>query len=385
MKKYKISVLFLILFTAYSALLFAQQELSQPHALTQLIDNKPLFGKILSEVKLSKTSFNPSLGEEIAVSFMLSESAEISLNIYDPDHGLINSIAEKKQMPPGKQLFLWNGKDTEGKIVPDESYYFTIIAENKAGNIEIYDPTLFSGGKEYEIRQAKINHQDYTISYNMTETGRVMIRLGIKEGPLMNQLIDWEPRERGAVTEYWNGKDKDGLSNIYSHPDFKMVIIYFTLPENSVITFGNKTSNYRDYKKAVASYQKQKDSQYKRTDNEMLSMHYRLLRTEDYSPKLNLSFSNIHSQENGITILKEKTMVKVEIDEKDKSVFQNLQYEICFFLDYKFYVEEETGYTPFNWVWDLKDVEPGEYILTVNVSGFKDQIGIMSKKIKVVK
>jgi len=32
-----------------------------------------------------------------------------------------------------------------------------------------------------------------------------------------------------------------------------MIIVYFTLPENSVIAFGNKSENYRSYKKNFAS------------------------------------------------------------------------------------------------------------------------------------
>jgi len=46
---------------------------------------------------------------------------------------------------------------------------------------------------------------------------------------------------------------------------------------------------------------------------------------------------------------------------------------------------DETGYTPFNWVWDLSNVKEGEHLLTVNVSSFKDQIGVLSRKVRVVK
>ena len=83
--------------------------------------------------------------------------------------------------------------------------------------------------------------------------------------------------------------------------------------------------------------------------------------------------------------LNKKTMVKVTLDEKDKAIFQKHQFEICFFLDNKFYAEDETGYTPFNWVWDLSNVEEGEHLLTINISSFQDQIGLLSKKVKVVK
>jgi len=46
------------------------------------------------------------------------------------------------------------------------------------------------------------------------------------------------------VTEYWDGKDRDGLIDLGGHPGFKMIISYFDLPENSVIAYGNQGVTY---------------------------------------------------------------------------------------------------------------------------------------------
>ena len=106
----------------------------------------------------------------------------------------------------------------------------------------------------------------------------------------------------------------------------------------------------------------------------------------DYSPEVKMTLVNTRgTSDKGASILAGKTLVKVELDEQDKKVFQNQQFEIVFFLDYEFYAEDEAGYTPFNWVWDLTNVEEGEHLLTVNISSFKDQIGVLSRKVKVVK
>jgi hypothetical protein len=218
----------------------------------------------------------------------------------------------------------------------------------------------------------------------MPEMGRVMIRMGIRGGPLMNQLVDWKPRVKGIITEYWNGKDKDNLVDLHNHAKFKMIVTYFTLPENSVIAFGNKTQTYRDYKKSIAV---ERPVKAKRPSSvQRVAPHFRLPRTVDYSPSLRVTFVNTQGTDSdGAAILRGKTMVKVELDEQDKLIFQNQQFEICFFLDYEFYAEDEAGYTPFNWVWDLSNVDKGEHVLTVNISGFKDQIGVLSRKVKVVK
>ena len=344
----------------------------------------PLFGTLLSDVKTSRTSFNPGIGEEIAFYYYLSKPAKVNVQVYDPDHGLIRMLAAEKDVNTGKHTIIWDGKDLDGNLVPDEAYFFSIMAEDESGAKEIYDSTTFSGGAEHDITTVDINPQSQTITYKMSEMGRVMIRMGIQGGPLMNQLVDWKPRVKGMITEYWNGKDKDNLVDLHNHPKFKMIVTYFTLPENSVIAFGNKTQTYRDYKKSIAV---ERPVKIKRPSAvQKVSHHYGLPRTMDYSPNVNMTFVNAQGADtDGVTVLNDKTLVKVELDEQDKLIFQNQQFEICFFLNGEFYAEDEAGYTPFNWVWDLSNVDKGEHVLTVNISGFKDQIGVLSRKVKVLK
>jgi len=99
-----------------------------------------------------------------------------------------------------------------------------------------------------------------------------------------------------------------------------------------------------------------------------------------------MTFVNMKGMDNsGIPVLEGKTQIRVDLEEMDKTIFQAQQFEICFFLDHEFYAEDETGYTPFNWVWDLSNVPAGEHLLTVNLSGFKDQVGVLSRKVKIVK
>ncbi len=343
----------------------------------------PLFGKVLSQVLLSRSSFNPSLGQTVSLSYTLSEPSVVTVKVYDPDQRLI-AILSEGQKEKGTHSITWDGHDMDGLTVPDEAYFFTITAKDKDGQSEIYDPTTFSGGKSHDITEVRIDPQQYTINYTMPEMGRVMIRMGIQGGPLMNQLVDWKPRLKGAVTEYWNGMDKDNLINIKSHPNFKMIVTYYALPENSVIAFGNQSVTYLDYKKALTSERPLKPS--RETSVSGLSPHYSLERTVDYSPGIDVQFTQMQGRDKkGLPILNKKTMVKVTLNEEDKAIFQKHQFEICFFLDHNFYAEDETGYTPFNWVWDLSDVEPGEHLLTVNISSFQDQIGLISKKVMVVK
>lgn len=344
----------------------------------------PFYGKLLSNVRISKSSFNPTQGEEVAIYYNLSKPLKVTVNVYDPDQGLIKNIISGKSSNQDEHTTIWDGKDMDGKVVPDEDYFFTIRVEDKKGDTEIYDPTTFSGGIEHDITTADVNSQDQTITYKMPEMGRVMIRMGIQGGPLMNTLVDWKPRVKGVITEYWNGKDKDNLVGLYNNPKFKMIVTYFTLPESSIISFGNKGQTYREYKRSLVN---KRTLKIKRASSiSKLSHHYHIPRTEDYSPEVRMKFTNTQGiDDKGNTILKKKTLVKIELDEKDKALFTNQQFEIVFFLDNEFYAEDEAGYTPFNWVWDLSNVAEGEHLFTVNLSSFKDQIGVLSRKVRVIK
>ena len=48
------------------------------------------------------------------------------------------------------------------------------------------------------------------------------------------------------------------------------------------------------------------------------------------------------------------------------------------FIDNEFVAEEEQGFVPFVWRWSpgRYGIEPGEHVLTVNVSGYNGQVGV---------
>lgn len=340
---------------------------------------------IIDNVKISGTSFNPKRGEDIGILYTLKESARVVIDIYDPDYGLIKRLIDNKTKKAGKNKVIWDGKDEKGGVVPNEAYFFTIKAITESNAKDIYDPATFSGGIEHDITKVKIDSISQTLTYKLPEMGRVMIRIGIKGGPLLRNLVQWEPRIAGEVTEFWNGMDEDNLFDLRNDPNFKMIITYFTLHENSVITYGNKDISYREYKSAnIPEITKEK-----RPRNDKLtgiSPHYKIPRVVDYAPQITMTFPLVKERDsNGIPLLKGKVLVRVELNKNEKEFFTNQQYEVAFFLDKLFHAEEEVGYSPYNWVWNVSSVSEGEHILTLNMSSFKDQIGVISKKVKIVK
>ncbi|MBC8232598.1 Ig-like domain-containing protein, partial [bacterium] len=111
------------------------------------------------------------------------------------------------------------------------------------------------------------------------------------------------------------------------------------------------------------------------------SSHAKLPRTVDRAPRFTVSFPNLTTRtEDGIPILKGKTLVQVALNEADIHHMIQFRYEIAFYVDYQLYAEQEEGVSPFNWVWDPTGIPPGEHILTVNIVSLMNQFGIKNLK-----
>ena len=119
---------------------------------------KPFFGELINNVTISKSSFNPVQKEIVTVSFNLAKASKTTVNIYDPDKQLVRTLVAEKPLLAGQSDLIWDGKDLDGQIVPDEAYFFTIIARDNSGNEEVYDPTTFSGGTEHDIISCELHH-----------------------------------------------------------------------------------------------------------------------------------------------------------------------------------------------------------------------------------
>ena len=342
-------------------------------------------GLSIFDVSVSTASFNPSRGERVELRYHLSRSALVTIKVFDPDLHITRVLTEKTQKDAGVQGEVWDGKDIDGKLVPNEAYFFTIEAEDALGSQAVYDPITFSGGEPFDLGQAQFDRESGTLTYKLSQPSRVLIRIGIPGSALLKTLVDWEPRIGGEITEYWNGKDEDNVIDLWRQGNFTTMITYFTLPETSVITFGNTTYTYREYK-ANGSSARPKKVERPILNPRKLSPHFLTSRVNNRSFKVLLSFPEIEEKPaQTVPMIKDQVLVRVDIHEKDREVLLQQQFEIILFVDTVYFAEEERGYVPFNFPWELKQLPEGEHILTVNIVTFNDQFGVGSRKVKVVK
>jgi hypothetical protein len=342
-------------------------------------------GLSVSGVSVSAVSFNPAHGDKMDVRYSLSREARMTVNVFDADQQLVRTLASNSPRRAGQNKETWDGKDLDGMVVPNEAYFFCLEAEDSSGHKVVYDPLTFSGGESADLTQGQFSRENGTLSYQLSQPSRVLLRAGIPGSALLKTIVDWKPRVAGEITEYWNGKDESNLIDVWNTQNYMLILTYMTLPETSVITVGNDKYDYRTYKAGVKTQRPVKEER-PMMNARKISPHFLKSRLTDRTFKVQLTLpESDKAGETALPVAKDRLMVRVDIPDEDKDVALNQQYEIILFVDTVFYAEEERGHLPFNYPLELTNLPPGEHTLTINVITFGDQIGIGSRKIQVVK
>jgi flagellar hook assembly protein FlgD len=214
--------------------------------LTNAAQGDAVKGPEISGVRVSPQRFNPVKGEVTTISYDLSNEAISIIKIFDPERRLVRDLIPEDTGDPGLRSVIWDGRDLEGRIVPDEAYIFTIEITDYRGNFNYYDPTTFSGGEYFEPA-VEFKEQNRTVNYPLDRDARVRIRAGIQGGPLLKAIANWSPRLAGNNEDNWDGMDESGTLMAVRQKKFKLTAEAVTLPENTILTTGNERDTYYGY------------------------------------------------------------------------------------------------------------------------------------------
>jgi len=324
-------------------------------------------------------AFNPSRAESVTFTYALDRADRVSVRVWDPDGGLVRKVADMAPRAVGTHHERWDGKDDGGRVVPDEAYVWTVETASGA----TYDPMALSGGVVADIKDARFDGQAGTVTYRLPAASRVLIRLGVQSGPMLKTLVDWKPRVAGSITEYWDGRDESGLIRLRDNPNFTALITYVTLPDATVITYGNAGESYRDYKLGRGKAATRKPERPRLPDPQGRLVPVNLVPPVwSRAPRVQVTFRGAAGD---VPSVKDYVDVHVDVDPTDRDRLLQDQFELIFFVDNVFFAEAERGHLPFNWRWEVHQLPPGEHVLTVNVASFRGQVGVASRKVQVTR
>ncbi len=343
---------------------------SETHYLDAVPDNavKPI-GLLLVETE----EFAPARGESFTVPFALDVDARVTLDILGPDGDLIRTLVDDEMLAAGRHEFRWDGQDLDGILVPDEAYLprLTVnVADSGTVVTTIDDPARYSGG-EILPNIEWTRRRDTEISYNLPVSARVLIRSGVEEGPMVRELMHWEPVAAGRAVLRWDGYDADQVDRFAERDDTWTVVMAYRLPEYAIITSGNPSLDYRAYRK-LKDWEPARpvliDTPLERR-GQRLSRDYFLPR--GYLPRVSLMFVEQQPLSRfGMPIVTDEVLLRIDVPKEDRWILDSSFYETGFYVNYQFNFEEEQGFLPMVWSLDTSNLIPGRHLATVQLFGF---------------
>ncbi|HPB31152.1 MAG TPA: hypothetical protein PLB62_06830, partial [Candidatus Sumerlaeota bacterium] len=227
------------------------------------------------------------------------------------------------------------------------------------------------------------------VAYTLKTPSRVLLRAGLRDGPLLKTLINWAPRPAGTHREPWDGKDESGVVDAAKMNGFMIICRAAALPENSIIVTASSSPDSQsagrdiqtdDRRKAVIAALSSRD----KAIEPAAWLPRKNIRTPVFSLSAgNTAASESEAAEPPIPVLSGEAGLVVSLDAGTRTMMLEQRYEIILFVDGEMMGEVEQGYSPYTWVLDTTEFPDGEHLITVNVAGLNDQIGTQSMKIVI--
>lgn len=379
--------------------------LGLPLAAAEVSTTRPAEALKLSSVEPLQPSFNPTAGETASMRLVLSRPARVSLTLWGPNHELIAQPANQKPLPAGISTIVWDGRDVDGRIVPDEAYTFEVQAAS-GDQTDLWDPLLTSGGDRVIAGNLDIPSES-RITYELPRPSRVLVRAAVDEGPLVRTLVNWEPRAAGLCIEEHDGLDVDGLRRLEGIPGVRFGVMAFALPDKAILATGNRKLDYRRYFEDTAKLRRRKARVVRdQGPTTIISPHWLLPPHLNKDPRLSLRFVEVEKEPTTqparplstrpatatapapppVKLTGASTLIRVDMPDADERAFMNNQkFELIIYVNDRRILEVEQGHVPFNYPWDLTTLPAGRHLLTVNVSSFRNHVGTISRYVEVAR
>ncbi len=333
-----------------------------------------------------KNSFAPIRGESFRIPVRVANFQRvksIGVELWTGDGDLVRTLPliSSPKKNGGTYDAVWDGRDEARRIVPNEAYHPVLLVRRRSNRKERFDSRLSTGGEEVYDFQKKV--RPGVIEYTLPVASRLLIRSGIKNGPMLRTVVDWEPRTAGFHRERWSGRDADNVIAIDQMPQVGYLVLGYKLPEHSIIAYGNDTETYRSYREKKGWPVRQPVRRGRQRDLERAG---KPIRREYYNPILKQKSPRIDVnllQREGRACTDaisgfEEVITEITLEPLDEMYLDQDRYEISFFVDHEFIAEEEQGFVPFNWRWSPRrmGIKAGRHILTINLSGYNGQVGV---------
>ncbi|MCI0415388.1 hypothetical protein L0222_21660 [bacterium] len=348
----------------------------------------PVFAEaqpLIKDILVSKKFFNPTIAERIDIEFDVALSGILTIQLLDRDGYVVRHLMKSKKINAGKQKQCWDGLDESGQIVPDEAFSIKIAFDADGKKF-----TYFPAAEEQKELTAEIGYYDRSnriLTYKLPQPARVHIQAGSAVidpktkkalGPVLKTVVNREPRTGGSLVQPWTGYSDDNSIYIPDLPNFVFSISATALPENAILTTGNRNLTFLDSIK-------------NRTGKSLLPdpsqdhKHHRGLTTlEDISPEMTLTPVNAKWSSTDKAWLVEGNSIEVmgSLEGPTASNFLKQPVSLGIFVNEKMVLKTGIAELAFRVKVPLPDLPAGLHYVALNLGSEFGPVSVNAFRIK---
>lgn len=185
----------------------------------------------ITKNKATPDAFDPSLGQNTAISYCLNTSATVNLGIYQASGTSSQKVAILTSNQPQTATCYtvnWDGKHdskseigTKGEIADNGQYFYYIEAKTASSTATASDwVTIGEGANPDTLKFIDVqvdnpvfdpwDGQKAAIDFTIGKSGYVTLQINDEDNAKVLRPIDAKWYEKGEYTVYWNGEDELG-------------------------------------------------------------------------------------------------------------------------------------------------------------------------------
>lgn len=185
--------------------------------LSSILKNQPSVLENIERLKFFSPNGDGNRDVQV-VSFSLDESAEISVDVVDPDGGRVRRVVERRDVRRGRRITVrWDGREDDGRRAPDGEYSIRVILRGEGR--AILAPRPFEvDTKPLEpvvtvAEDAQLVRPGEAVAFTARRIGELeppiftVLRTDRPGEPQAVRTIDGEPAREDYT---WDGRDDEG-------------------------------------------------------------------------------------------------------------------------------------------------------------------------------
>lgn len=167
------------------------------------------------QLSTSTVSFSPKAKGKVSIPFTLNKKAKVTAQVYDSKNKIVKTIANNQSFSGGTSTFVWDGKNTSGKLMPDGTYRLKVSAVDdqkrksavRSQSVVIDTKVLFGGVSLGQTLFKMDGTAKAHFTMSTKETVLVSAYVKTDKEVLSRQLLRNQKYGTGSYTIHWDGKD----------------------------------------------------------------------------------------------------------------------------------------------------------------------------------